>query len=133
MSGENFEVIHSGRGLRDYTLDQWVDVCHGTSVTCGWWDHSDPNDMAVMATKIALIHSEVSEMLEGLRKGHADAHLPDRSAEEVEAADVFIRLMDYCGARNLDLAGAVVEKMAYNKTRVDHSREARAQPGGKAF
>ena len=125
---------------RDFTLDQWVNYCHHLSVAAGWWDRPTDSfgnglvlsqDHELYATKIALIHSEVSEMLEGLRKGHADDHLPDRSMEEVEAADIFIRLMDYCGARDFDLAGAVREKLEYNLTRADHQREARAQPGGK--
>jgi len=115
----------------DRTLDEWIIDLHGDSITAGWWSLGDECDINVMATKIALIHSEVSEMLEGLRKGHRDDHLPDRSAEEVEAADVFIRLMDYCGARKLDLAAAVVDKMMYNKRRADHKPEARAQAGGK--
>lgn len=32
-----------------------------------------------------------------------------------------------------DLEGAIHEKLAYNRTRHDHSREARAAEGGKAF
>lgn len=82
---------------------------------------------------IALIHSEVSEMLEGARKGLPDDHLPHRRMEEVEAADILIRLMDYCGYRKLDIAGAVREKMAYNRTRQDHTPEARRAEGGKKF
>lgn len=82
---------------------------------------------------LCLIHSEVSEMLEGVRKGKMDDHLPDRTAEEVEAADVLIRLLDYCCFRRLDLGGAVLAKLAYNATRADHSLEARRAPGGKKF
>lgn len=82
---------------------------------------------------LALIHSEVSEMLEGVRKGLPDSHLPDRSTEEVEAADVLIRLLDYCCFRNLDLGGATLAKLAYNATRADHSLETRRAAGGKKF
>ncbi len=82
---------------------------------------------------LALIHSEVSEMLEGVRKGLPDSHLPDRTAEEVEAADVLIRLLDYCCFRRLDLGGATLAKLAYNATRADHTDEARRAAGGKKF
>lgn len=107
--------------------------CYAASANAGWWDYSDVEREWAYPTKIALIHSEVSEMLEGLRKGLPDDHLPNRSMEEVEAADILIRLFDYAGARGLDLAGAVREKMAYNAQRMDHTREHRAAEGGKKF
>ena len=114
-----------------HALNDMRDHCHQTSVDAGWWD--DEPSIETFATKIALIHSEVSEMLEGLRKGLPDDHLPDRSMEEVEAADILIRLFDYAGARGLDLAGAVQDKLSYNKQRADHQPEARAATGGKQF
>lgn len=85
------------------------------------------------AELLALIHSEVSEMLEGVRKNTMDDHLPERRSEEVEAADVLIRLLDYCGYRNLDLAGAFRDKLRYNQTRHDHTDEARREANGKKF
>jgi len=85
------------------------------------------------AAKIALIHSEVSEMLEGVRKGLVDDHLPDRLMEEVEGADVAIRLLDFAGGSAWDLAGAMEEKLEYNQRRVDHKKEARDADGGKKF
>lgn len=85
------------------------------------------------ATKIALIHSELSEMLEGVRKGTMDSHLPHLSAESVEGADTLIRLMDYFGRERLDIARAVDEKLKYNATRADHKPEVRAAEGGKKF
>jgi len=127
---------------RDFTIDQWLDACHSASVKAGWWDRQvDPfgngiilsQDHELYATKIALIHSEVSEMLEGLRKGKQDEHLPFRTQEEAEAADIGIRLFDYCKARGLDLAGAMADKMDYNAERADHKPEARNSAEGKKF
>lgn len=85
------------------------------------------------ATKIALMHSELSEMLEGLRTGIQDKHLPARLNEEVEAADLFIRLADYCAWRGFDLAGAIADKLRYNATREDHTTAARLAANGKKF
>lgn len=83
--------------------------------------------------KIALMHGELSEAHEGLRKGKMDDHLPHRKAEEVELADTIIRILDYCGWRGFDIAGALAEKLAYNATRQDHTHEARRAVGGKSF
>lgn len=83
------------------------------------------------AEAIALMHSELSEALEGIRKDAMDDKLPHRKAEEVELADCVIRIFDYCGGFKLDLQGAFEEKMAYNATRIDHTPEHRAAPGGK--
>lgn len=87
----------------------------------------------LLASKIALMHSELSEALEGLRKGKPDDHLPHRQAEEVELADAVIRIFDYCARRGFDIGAAMAEKLEYNKGRLDHSNEARRLPGGKKF
>lgn len=111
-------------------LTSW---CHQSSKDRGWWDGLDPYDPYVFATKLALVHSEISEALEGGRKGSMDDHLPNRKAEEVELADALIRIFDLAGARGLDLEGAVREKMQYNAVRSDHNRDNRAAEGGKKF
>ena len=102
---------------------------HQINVEKGWWPEKP--DVETYATKIALIHSEVSEMLEGLRKDKMDDHLTYRTAEEVEAADILIRLFDYIGARDLDIGGAFIEKLTYNASREDHKKENREKEGGK--
>lgn len=106
-----------------------VALCHGLAVEGGWWSNPDRNDGEL----ICLMHSELSEAMEAVRKSKQDDHLPTRPGVEVELADAVIRIMDYCGARGLDLGGAMAEKMAYNATRVDHTAEARAAEGGKRF
>lgn len=82
---------------------------------------------------LALVHSEISEALEGHRKDLMDDKLPHRKMFEVELADAVIRILDICGGLGLDLEGAYREKMAYNAKRVDHQREARLAEGGKKY
>lgn len=67
--------------------------------------------------RIALIHSELSEMVEGIRKDAMDDKLPHRKQEEVELADTLIRMEDYAGTYGLDLGGAREEKETYNLSR----------------
>lgn len=126
-------------------IDEFCKKTHKRNVDAGWWDDLEAVKAHLpvalhrkvetwfLATKIALIHSEVSEMLEGLRKGKQDKHLPYATEESVEAADVLIRLADYCGNRNIDLGSLALYKMQYNARRTDHTKEARALAGGKSI
>lgn len=82
---------------------------------------------------IALIHSELSEGLEGLRKNLMDDHLPHRKMVTAEMADVLIRVFDFADAFDLNLGDVVVEKDAYNHHREDHKLENRMKDGGKKF
>lgn len=82
---------------------------------------------------LCLIHSEISECMEGERKGLMDDKLPHRKMAEVELADALIRIFDYAGAYGYDLDGAVAEKRAFNATRADHKAEARLAAGGKKW
>lgn len=126
---------------------------HGASMSAGWWndlktgldlravvrgehDH-DPIlrrlGKALVAEKLCLTHSEVSEGMEGHRKGLPDDKLPHRPMIEVELADAVIRIADLAGALGLDLGGAIAEKMAFNAVRPDHKPENRAAEGGKSY
>lgn len=83
--------------------------------------------------QIALIHSELSEALEGDRKNLQDEKLPHRLATEVELADALIRIFELAGDRGYDLQGAYEEKMAYNAQREDHKIENRRKAHGKKY
>lgn len=109
-------------------LDLLQQTCYRLSKDAGW--HDNPREDGTM---IALIHSEISEALEGIRKNLNDDHLTSRKMVEVELADAVIRIMDYAGSRGLDVAGALVEKLEYNLNRSDHKRENRAKDNGKKF
>ena len=82
---------------------------------------------------LLLIHSEVSEATEALRKGLMDDKLPFRRGIEVELADVVIRCIKLAHHAGFDLAGAIAEKEAFNRVRSDHRPEERAKAGGKRF
>lgn len=116
-------------------INDLVGICYRASYAGGW--HTDRFTGRLLdrnrAEMLCLIHSEISEAMEGERKGLMDDHLPNRPMAEVELADAVIRIADYCGRWGYDLGGAIVEKLAYNATRADHKPENRAQEGGKKF
>lgn len=98
----------------------------------------------VIATKIALIHSEVSEMLEAHRRDLDDDKIPFAGVT-AEGADVVIRVCDLLGMLNeqnsspmgraddYDLGLAILAKIPFNASRTDHDLAKRAEPGQKKY
>lgn len=102
-----------------------------------WWHDpatGEAHDVnKLFPEKLCLVHSEISEALEGHRKGLKDDKLPHRPMAEVELADAVIRIFDLAGQAQFDLGGAIAEKLEYNRTRADHTPEARLSAGGKKY
>ena len=130
-----------------FGIVELVNKCHNASYDAGWWmdiesgiDHRNEVrnrtrlGKALIAEKLALIHSEVSEAMEGARKNLADDKLPQHSMLMTELADAVIRIADLAGALgDEDFGQIILEKLAFNAVRPDHKLENRLADGGKAF
>ncbi|CUR44258.1 pyrophosphatase [Pseudomonas phage VCM] len=135
MSINNLEVFEVAR-IADSLTHLQATIYRG-NVEAGWWKNiatgvAHPRgDVTLILSKLALVHSEVSEAVEGVRKGLLDDHLKERPMAEVELADAIIRAFDLAGHEGWDLAGAIIEKLYYNSKRADHKIENRMAEGGK--
>lgn len=73
-------------------LQELSERIYAQNKNVGWWDN--PRSFDVI---ICLIHSEVSEAMEGDRKNLKDDHLIQYPMCVVELADTAIRIMDFLG------------------------------------
>jgi len=114
-------------------LNEWRDRVHALAREKGWHDDRDVSDPHVLGSMLALIHSEVSEALEDVRRGDRASiwyenlegvrctYRPASGGKPcgvpIELADVLIRTLDLCGALGIDIENAVSVKHAFNETR----------------
>lgn len=96
-------------------FDNLADEIHPVNVEKGFWE--EPVMMDKYAAKLALVHSEVTEVLEALRKNQGS----DKVTEEF--ADIFIRCLDLygtlveAGEADPNLYGVMQDKLEVNKNR----------------
>lgn len=103
-------------------LDNLAEDLHETAVDKGFWGpietlRMEGEEFVFYAKQLAMVHSEVTEVLEALRKQKGDQQVVE------ELADIIIRVLDlYSGLRrysgiNLSLNQVLLDKARYNMSR----------------
>lgn len=104
----------------------WQEKIHTWAIGKGFWKDEDKPPCPTCGRDfkrnrgeiLALIHSEISEALEGLRHNNPpDEHVPQHNSFAVELADALIRILDTAEAEGIDLETVVVDKHAFNEGR----------------
>lgn len=101
--------------ITDYGLDVLAAVLHENAKEKGFWDGEYSNDK--IGNKLALVHSEITEVLEAIRK--------NKGSEEIveEMADTIIRLLDvYAAMRNEDKILHSLDEVLQNKINKNKER-----------
>jgi NTP pyrophosphatase (non-canonical NTP hydrolase) len=102
--------------VTDYGLDALAAVLHETAISKGFWE--GPKNHDKIGNKLALVHSEVTEVLEAIRKNKG-------SKETVEEmADVIIRLLDlYAAMMNAGFIQHSLDEEINNKMEINKDRQ----------
>ncbi len=105
------------------SVDEWAEYIHIWGKTKGWTADLAPVD--ALASKLALVHCEISEAIEALRDGKVDMVIEDGKPEGLvtEMADAVIRILHIDamlrdqGLTKHSVLDAMRVKMEYNHTR----------------
>jgi NTP pyrophosphatase (non-canonical NTP hydrolase) len=101
--------------VSDYGLDALAAVLHETAIEKGFWDGEYSYDK--IGNKLALVHSEVTEVLEAIRKSQGSEKIVE------EMVDVIIRLLDvYAAMRNAEDIHHSLDEIFQYKVNVNKER-----------
>jgi NTP pyrophosphatase (non-canonical NTP hydrolase) len=101
--------------VTDYGLDALAALLHETAREKGFWDGEYTHDK--VGNKLALVHSEVTEVLEAIRKNHGSEKVVE------EMADVIIRLLDiYAAMRNEETVLHSLDEVLNKKMNINKER-----------
>ena len=81
--------------MNNERLIELQNMIYSQNKELGW--HDEPRSFN---TYVCLFHSELSEAMEGDRKGLMDDHLPQYTMCAVEIADFVIRVLDWFGTKD---------------------------------
>ena len=103
------------RMVTDYGLDALAAILHENAIEKGFWD--GPKNFDVVGNKIALIHSEATEVLEAVRKNKGSESIVE------EMSDILIRTLDlYAAMRNAGFVTDSLDEILLNKMNKNRSR-----------
>ena len=96
--------------MKDITLKELKNIIMQQAREKGFG--TKPSDI-VLAEKIALIHSEISEAFEAYRHKNIDG----KDGFKEELGDVVQRILHLCGIFDIDIEKEILKKINYNKHR----------------
>ena len=101
--------------VTDGGLDLLAALLHETAKEKGFWDGEYNHDK--VGNKLALVHSEVTEVLEAIRKSKGSEYIVE------EMADVIIRLLDvYAAMRNEEQILHSLDEVLEKKININKER-----------
>ena len=107
--------MQSDQILTEYGLDALSAMLHEIAIEKGFWDGDYNHDK--IGNKLALVHSEVTEVLESIRKSKGSESIVE------EIADVIIRLLDvYAAMRNEETVLHSLDEMLEKKMNINKDR-----------